>query len=78
LIVGRLTSGDKYGMHIQHENKVHNTFIYKKNIQKIVGKRTTDATHKKFVGKKTTGATCNKLWGRRQLVQRLMITKGKA
>jgi hypothetical protein len=50
----------------------------KKNIQKIVGKRTTDATHKKFVGKKTTGATCNKLWGRRQPVQRLMITKGKA
>ena len=44
-------------MHIQHENKVHNTFIYKKNIQKIVRKRTTGATYKK-------------LWGRRQPVQR--------
>jgi len=33
LIVGRLTSGNKYFMHIQHENKLHNTSIYKKNIQ---------------------------------------------
>lgn len=72
MIVGRLTSGDKYGMHIQHENKVHNTFIYKKkytkncgeednrcNAQKICGEEDNRCNVQQIVGKKTTGATAN-------------------